>query len=68
MCGQLKPAELKQVEEEITRGAQIEAYRQEFEALTNGKSLPKQSSILNLTPVMEKGLLRSNTRLRYSEE
>ena len=66
--GQLKPEELKQVEEEIIREAQIEAYRQEFEALTNGKSLPKQSSILNLSPIMYKGLLRSNTRLRYSEE
>ncbi len=68
ISGQLTPEELKQVEEEIIKEAQIEAYRQEFDALTNRKPLPKQSSILNLTPILKNGLMRSNTRLRYSEE
>ena len=44
--GQLTPEDLKQVEEEIIKEAQIEAYRQEFDALTNRTALPKQSSIL----------------------
>ena len=66
--GQLTSKELKQVEEDIIKEAQIDAYRNEFEALTNGKPLPKQSSILNLTPILKDGLMRCNTRLRYSVE
>ena len=66
--GQLTSKELKQVEEGIIKEAQIDAYRNEFEALTNGKPLPKQSSILNLTPILKDGLMRCYTRLRYSVE
>jgi hypothetical protein len=60
--------ELQGVEEIIIREAQMEVYCQEITALKERKSLPKRSSILNLTPIWKDGLLRSNTRLRYTED
>ena len=65
---ELTPVELKQVEQQIIREAQMEACPEEIEALKAGKVLPKRSSILNLTPMWKDGLLRSNTTLRYSND
>ena len=62
--GLLIPEEFKQVGEAVIKEAQIEAYRQEFEALTNRKPLPKKSSMLNLNQIIKSGLMRSNTWLR----
>ncbi|CAB3991157.1 Hypothetical predicted protein [Paramuricea clavata] len=68
VSGELTANELQGVEEIIIREAQMEVYCQEITALKEKKSLPKRSSILNLTPIWKDGLLRSNTRLRYSED
>ena len=68
LAGELTAAELRTVEEEIIRDAQTEAYGQEITALKRGQPLSKRSSILNLTPIWKDELLRSNTRLWYSEE
>jgi hypothetical protein len=46
----------------------MEGYCQEITALKEKKNLPKRSSNLNLTPIWKGSLLRSNTRLRYSED
>ena len=63
VSGQLTANELQGVEKIIIREAQMEVYCQEITALKEKKSLPKRSSILNLTPIWKDGLLRSNTRL-----
>ncbi|CAB3990844.1 Hypothetical predicted protein, partial [Paramuricea clavata] len=68
VSGELTANELQGVEEIIIREAQMEVYCQEITALKEKKSLPKRSSILNLTPIWKDCLLRSNTRLRYSED
>ena len=68
VSGELTANELQGVEEIIIREAQMEVYCQEITALKEKKSLPKRSSILNLTPIWKDSLLRSNTRLRYSED
>ena len=48
--------------------AQRSAFEVEIRALENNQPLPRRSSLLPLTPIMIKGTLRSNTRLRYSTD
>lgn len=66
--GELTPIELKIVEENIIREAQMEAYEQEITALKGKQPPPKRSNILNITPIWKDRLLRSNTRLQYAED
>jgi len=64
---ELTVEELKAAELHLIKSAQQECFYDEIEALTNHKPLPKKSSILTLTPILMDGVLRANTRLRYSE-
>ena len=66
--GQLTPDELKRTGEGIIKKAQYDAFTEEIKALVSGKELPKKSSILTFTPMVTDGILRSNTRLRYSTD
>ena len=66
--GELTPDELKRAEERIIKDAQYDAFNEEIKALVGGKELPKKSSILTFTPMVTDGTLRSNTRLRYSDD
>ena len=64
---ELNPRELKQAEEQIIKTAQQECFPDEIRALKNDKPLPSKGTLLKVTPKLYGGLLRSNTRLRYSE-
>ena len=64
--GELTHDELKRTEEQIISEAHHDAFTEEIEALVFRKGLPKKSSILTYTPMVTDGILRSNTRLRYS--
>ena len=66
--GELTPDELKKAEERIIKDAQYDAFNEEIKALVGGKELPKKSSILTFTPMVTDGILRSNTRLRDSDD
>ena len=66
--GELTAAELQTTEEKIINETQRNAFEDEIRALENNQPLPRRSSLLPLTPVMIKGTLRSNTRLRYSTD
>ena len=52
----------------IIREAQNEAYSEEIEALAKNKPLPRKSTLLPCTPILISRILRSNTRLRYSDD
>ena len=67
ITGELTVDELRQTEVKIIQKAQYEVYSEEIEASKKKKDLPKRSSILTFTPILMDGLLRSNTRLRYSD-
>ena len=64
---ELLPEEIRDAEEDIIQRAQREAFSDEFDELVKKK--PVQQSILSkLNPVLdEQGLLRSDSRLRYTE-
>ena len=50
----------------IIKSAQSEAYREEIDAIRNGDSPPRSSSLLPLSPVLdEEGFLRVGGRLRH---
>ena len=66
--GELTRDELKRTEEKIISEAQNDAFSEEIKALANEKELPRKSSILPFTPMVIDGPLRSNTRLRYSND
>ena len=66
--GELSAVELQQTEKRIIREAQDEAFPDEINALMAKRQLPKKSSILPLTPMLKNGILRSNSRLRYSDD
>ena len=59
---------MKRAEEQIIKDAQYDAFNEEIKALVGGKELPKKSSILTFTPMVTDGILRSNTRPRYSDD
>jgi len=64
--GELTATERKNTEEKIIKETQGDAFKNEIVALQNDQSLPRKSSLLTLTPILIEGILRSNTRLRYS--
>ena len=66
--GELNPSELKQAEEQIIKTAQRDCFQDEIRALEDNKPLPRKSTLLKITPKLYGGLLRSNTRLRYSND
>ena len=66
--GELNPRELKQAEEQIIKTAQQECFPDEIRALEDDKPLPSKSTLLKITPKLYGRLLRSNTRLRYSDD
>lgn len=65
--GELKPKELVTSEEQIIKQTQEIVFPKEMAALTKGKPVPKTSSLLKLNPVLENGVMRSNTRLRNAD-
>ncbi|XP_015778734.1 PREDICTED: uncharacterized protein LOC107356639 [Acropora digitifera] len=66
--GELNPRELRQAEEQIIKTAQQECFLDEIRALEDDKPLPSKSTLLKITPKLYGGLLRSNSRLRYSDD
>ena len=66
--GELNRRELKQAEEQIIKTALQEGFPDEIRALEDDKPLPSKSTLLKTTPKLYGGLLRSNTRLRYSDD
>ena len=55
--------ELADTELDIIKEAQREELKEEIIVLTARKELSKRSHLLPLTPMLDGGLLRSNTRL-----
>ena len=66
--GEKTPAELRRVETEIFKETQNKTFIEDITALKSNKPLLKGSSLLPFTPILVDGLLRSNTRLRHSED
>ena len=66
--GELTCDELKRTGGRLINEAQHDAFLEEMKALATGKELPKKSSILAFTPMVTIGILRSDTRLRYSND
>ena len=66
--GELMANELADTELDIIKGAQREDFKEEIIPLTARKELSKRSHLLPLVPMLDGGLLRSNTRLRRSED
>ena len=66
--GELTPAELLTAETEIIREAQSEAFSDEIGALIKNQTLPRKSTLLPSTPILIDRILRSNTRLRHSDD
>ena len=66
--GELKCQEIADAEIGIIREAQQEAFCEEYKALVKDKTLPSNSKLLGLKPVLdEDGLLRSDGILRYAD-
>ena len=65
--GELKPKELVTSEEQIIKQTQEIVFPKEMAALKKGKPVPKTSSLLKLNPMLENGVMRSNTRLRNAD-
>ena len=66
--GELSSQEILDAETAIIKEAQQEAFQEEYKALVNFKSVPQNSKLLSLNPILdENGLLRSDGRLRYSD-
>ena len=66
--GELTTKELSDTELDIIKEVQKEVFNEEIIALTARKELSKRSHLLPLTPMLAGGLLRSNTRLRRSDD
>jgi hypothetical protein len=63
---ELLPEEIRDSEEDIIRKAQIEAFPEEYDALTKGK--PISGSLSKLNPRLdEQVVIRSDSRLRYTD-
>lgn len=66
--GELSPEEIRDVENEIIKNAQKNAFPKEYKALNNQKTLPNDSKLLALKPKLdEDGIIRSDGRLKYAE-
>ena len=65
--GELKPKELVTSKEQIIKQTQEIVFPKEMAALKKGKPVPKTSSLLKLNPMLENGVMRSNTRLRNAD-
>ena len=66
--GELSSQEISDAETDIIKEAQQEAFQEEYKALANFKSVPQNSKLLSLNPILgEDGLLRSVGRLRYAD-
>ena len=64
---ELSSQEISDVETDIIKEAQQEAFR-EYKALVNFKSVPQNSKLLSLNPILdEDGLLLTDGRLRYAD-
>lgn len=62
--GELTSEEITDAEVHIIKKAQRESFKDEYEALSEGKVVPRQSKLLALKPKLdEDGLLRSDGRL-----
>ena len=66
--GELTTLELINTKVAIIRTTQQEAFPEEMKALRLGKPLLVKSPLIHRTPNLTEGVLRSNTRLRYSND
>ena len=70
--GELTASELQDTELEIIREAQREQFNEQITALATGKDLLKRSPLPppppHLTPMLQAGILRANTRVRQSDD
>ena len=68
LTGELLSDELKQAEIQLVKFTQTAEFREEWKALSNGKSLPSGSRLLGLNPkIDDDGLIRSDGRLKYAK-
>lgn len=64
MSGAVKLSELQMAENSLIRNVQAEYYMNEIDALQNGRELDKKSSLLTLSPFIDRnGILRMGGRL-----
>ena len=64
--GELSSQEISDAETDMIKEAQHEAFQEEYKALVNFKSIPQNSKVLSLNPILdEDGLLRSDGKLHY---
>ena len=66
--GELTTLKLINTEVAFIRTTRQEAFPEEMKALRLGKPLPVKSPLVRHTPNLTEGVLRSNTRLRYSND
>lgn len=64
----LTASELADTEKDIIKEAQREEFKEEIIALTSRKELSEISHLLPLTPMIDTGILRANTRLWRSDD
>ena len=65
---ELLPEGIKDAEDEIVRLAQREAFRDEYDALSSGKPIPKKSQLITLNPCIDDdGVIRSDGRLKFAD-
>ena len=66
--GELTPEGITEEQIELIKSAQKTAFPKEYTALDQKKELPRHSKLLALNPRLdEDGLMRSDSRLKYSE-
>ena len=66
--GELKPSEIEDIEVQVIKSAQREAFPEEYLALQRRKELPKNSKLLVFRPPLdEEGQMRCDSRLKYAE-
>ena len=66
--GELSSHEISGAETDIIKEGQQEAFQEEYKALANFKTVPLNSKLRSLNPILdEDGLIRSDGRLRYAD-
>ena len=66
--GKLSSQEISDAETDIIKEAQQEAFQEEYKALANFTSVPQNSKLLSLNPILDEDcLLRSDGRLHYAD-
>lgn len=67
LSGPLSVSEFKGAAESIIQIVQKNCFREEWKCLTNGNSVKKSSKLASLDPILEHSLLKTGSRMRFSQ-